>query len=162
MSPQVYRAPLRSRRDEVPAGLAVDRALSEGVCGFGGALIPPPPDLDAAVEGLTSTYDERAGRSLRRFADVPDGAFVWTREPDGLYHLGRLTGPWRYDDSPAAAAADLVHVRPCEWLERAFAETDVPAGTAYTFSRGGRNFQRIRDPQVEDATAALWGFPSEG
>jgi hypothetical protein len=147
---------MRSRRDDVPDGLAVDRALELKVCGLGGALIPPPRSLDEAVEGLATTYDDRTARRVRRFAEVPDGAFVWTRESDGLYRLGRLAGPWEYDASPGAAAADLVHVRLCQWARRGFAENDVPAATAYSFSRGGRNFQRIRDPRVEPATLALW------
>ncbi len=92
-------------------------------------------------------------RRLERFAEVPDGAFVWTREVDGLYRLGRLAGPWRYDASADAVAADLVHVRPCSW---SVALADVPAAVLHTFSRGGRNFQRIRDPAVEPATADLW------
>ncbi|WP_432950919.1 GAF domain-containing protein [Kribbella sp. CA-253562] len=157
----VHRAPMRSRRDDVPEGLAVDRALELSVCGLGGALIPPPRTLDEAVEGLATTYDDRAARRLRRFAEVSDGAFVWTRESDGVYRLGRLAGPWDYDASPGAAAADLVHVRPCAWARTAFAENDVSAATAYSFSRGGRNFQRIRDPRVEPATLALW-LESEG
>jgi hypothetical protein len=147
---------MRSRRDDIPDGLGVDRALELNVCGLGGALVSPPRSVEEAVDGLAAAYDDRTARRLRRFAEVPDGAFVWTRESDGLYRLGRLAGPWEYDASRGAAACDLVHVRPCEWARRAFAENDVPAATAYSFSRGGRNFQRVRDPRVEPATLALW------
>ncbi|MGC4936431.1 GAF domain-containing protein [Kribbella sp. DT2] len=152
MSTPVHRAPMRSRRDDVPDGLAVDRALDLGLCGIGGTLHPPPSTLDDAIERLSTSYDERAARRLHRFAEVPDGSFVWTREIDGLYRLGCLAGPWRYDASPAAVEADLVHVRPCVWAPRPYAE--VPAEVASTFSRGGRNFQRIRDAGA--ATAELW------
>jgi hypothetical protein len=148
----VYRAPMRSRRDDVPDGL--DRALDLGLCGVGGTLRPPPSTLADAVERLSTAYDERAARRLRRFAEVPDGTFVWSREVDGLYRLGRLTGSWRYDASAAAVEADLVHVRPCGWASRPFAE--VPRAVAYAFARGGRNFQRIRDPAVVPASAELW------
>ncbi|GAB2562912.1 GAF domain-containing protein [Kribbella endophytica] len=147
---------MRSRRDDVPHGLAVDRALHLGLCGIGGTLRPPPSTLDNALERLSTSYDERAARRLQRFAEVPDGAFGWTREADGLYRLGRLTGPWRYDASPDAVAVDLVHVRPCEWSAKPFTEAEAPAAVVYTFSRGGRNFQRIRDPAVGPATADLW------
>ncbi|MEV6287086.1 GAF domain-containing protein [Kribbella sp. NPDC051770] len=131
---------MRSRRDDVPEGLAVDRALTLGLCGIGGILQPPPATLDDAVARLSTAYDERTARRLQRFAEVPEGATVWTREPDGLYHLGHLTGPWKYDASPEAEAADLVHVRSCVWTPA----PDVPAAVEYAFSRGGRNFQRIR------------------
>jgi hypothetical protein len=156
-----YRAPLRSRRGDLPDDAAVDRALSHGLCGFGGRLDPPPCDLAEALDATASRYDERTARRLRRFAEVPDGAFVWTREPDGLFHLGRLTGSWRYDSEPAAVAVDLVHVRDCQWRPEPFPVTAVPGGTAYTFSRGGRNFQRINDAATETQTAELWtGTPS--
>jgi hypothetical protein len=39
---------------------------------------------------------------LRRFAELPDGTLVWTTASDGSYRLGRITGPWRYDNSAAA------------------------------------------------------------
>jgi hypothetical protein len=32
-----------------------------------------------------------------RFADLPDGTFVWSRTSDGRYRLGRIVGSWRYD-----------------------------------------------------------------
>jgi hypothetical protein len=150
----VYRAPMRSRRDEIPIGPAVDRALYLGQCGIGGLLDPPPADLDDALAATALTYDVRTARRLRRFSEVQVGAFVWTREPDGLYRLGRLTGPWYYDAE--GAAVDLVHVRRCDWSPTPFPEPAVPSGTAYTFSRGGRNFQRINDPATEQATAATW------
>ena len=151
-----YRAPLRSRRDEIPTDLAVDRALTLGLCGFGGRLDHVPADLDDALAATDLAYGERVARRLRRFAEIPNGAFVWTREPDGLYHLGRLTGPWRYDSDPAAEAADLVHVRDCEWLPEPLPESAVPSGTACAFSRGGRNFQRIRDAATEVQTEKFW------
>ncbi|MEV8377047.1 GAF domain-containing protein [Kribbella sp. NPDC056861] len=156
MTLPVYRAPLRSRRDDVPVGLAVDRALTLGVCGFGGRLNPPPADLADALTATALTYDVRTARRLQRFAEIPVGAFMWTREPDGPYYLGRLTGSWQYDASPGAAAADLVHVRACDWSSSPVPESAVPSGTAYTFSRGGRNLQRIHDEDTEAQTAELW------
>lgn len=156
MRTPTYRAPLRSRRDDVPDGVAIDRALTRGLCGLGGRIDPPPHDLDEALRATAHRYDDRAARRLRRFSEVPDGAFVWARELDGLFHLGRLTGPWRYDLDPTAIAMDLVHVRDCQWLPEPFPVTAVPSGTAYTFSRGGRNFQRIHDPVTEVRTAELW------
>ena len=47
--PPVYRAPMRSRRDDVGSGAGIVRGLAEGVCGLGGAVDPPPDDLDDAV-----------------------------------------------------------------------------------------------------------------
>ncbi|HEY4096905.1 MAG TPA: hypothetical protein VGM33_15395 [Baekduia sp.] len=146
----IYRAPMR----HADGTGAVAHALRHGVVGLPGALSPAPATLDDA---LAATPDERAARRLERFAHVPAGAFVWTRDGDGLYRLGRLTGgPWRYDASPAAGAAGLHHVRPAEWLDRPFGDDAVPAAVAATFARGGRNFQRTHDALAERQTAALW------
>ena len=139
-----YRAPMRSRIDDVDAGLAVERALDLGVVGVGGRLTSAPEDAGDAVARVCDEHDERVARRLERFIAVPDGAEVWTRDPAGLFHRGVVTGPWRYDDSPAAYAVDLAHVRPCSWEPGALAEHELPAAVAATFRRGGRNFQRIR------------------
>src|SRR5687768_8536565 len=105
-STPIFRAPMRSReRDDVPPGAGAEHGLRTGAVGIG------------------------RGRGLERFAGLPDGAFVWTRDTDGLYHLGRISGPLRRDESPAVAA---------------------------TFARGGRNFQRTHDAAAERLTAELW------
>lgn len=138
----VYRAPMRSRSDDVDPWLAVEQALLHGVCGMG------------------EVTDDRAAARLERFAAVPDGAFVWTRDADGATYLGRLTGPCRRDDDPAAVEADLVHVRDCTWLPDPLPAADLPPAVTRTFARGGRNVQRIHDPDVEAETAALWDSSS--
>ncbi|MCT1479440.1 GAF domain-containing protein [Microbacterium sp. p3-SID336] len=152
----VYRAPMRSRDDSMPRGLAVERALANGVCGMGGRVEETPRDLAAALAAVDARHGERTARRLERFAALPDGAFVWTRDADGLLWLGRLTGPWRYDDAPAAAAADLVHVRDCAWLDRPVDPAEVPPAVVATFARGGRNGQLIHAPGVGAQSAAIW------
>jgi hypothetical protein len=112
--------------------------------------------VEHGVVGIGVANDERSARRLHRFAELPDGVFVWTRTGDGNYRLGRMDGPASEVDSAAARAVGMRHVRPAEWLERAFDEDEVPAGVAATFARGGRNFQRIHDHDVERRTAALW------
>ena len=138
-----YRAPMRSRRDDVDPALAVERALRLGLVGVGGALDRPPGDLAEALADVADSYGERSARRLDRFASAPEGSRVWTRDLDGRYRGGTLTGPWRYDDDPAAVAADLVHVRETEWDGRSLDEHRAPPPVVATFARGGRNFQRI-------------------
>lgn len=132
----VYRAPMRSRRDDVDHGAAVDRAIRLGLVGVG------------------EVTDERAERRLERFAEAPDGSFVWTRHPDGAVFVGRMTGRVRHD--PDGTAVDLVHVRDCEWLTEPVDAALVPAAVQQTFARGGRNVQQIHPGNVEAETAALW------
>jgi hypothetical protein len=135
-SDPVYRAPMRSRSDAIDHGAAVERALTLGLVGVG--------RLGAEHE------QERLARRLERFAAVPDGAFVWTRDADDLPHLGRIAGPLRHDLE--GGAHDLADVRPCEWR----VAPTVPPGVAETFARGGRNFQQVHAPGVEDQTRQIW------
>ncbi|WP_320669278.1 hypothetical protein [Patulibacter defluvii] len=152
----VFRAPMRSRTLELAPGIGAEHAIGRGVCAIGGVVSPTPDDLHDALAAVADQHGERAARRLRRFADVPVGAFVWTRDRDGGYRLGRLRGPWHYDATEASAAVDLPHVRPTAWLDRRFAEDEVPAAVAATFGRGGRNFQRTHDAEAERDSAALW------
>lgn len=132
---------MRSRDDEVPRWAGVERGLRLSLCGIGGRLEEVPPSLAAAVVRTHDTSGERAARRLARFAAVLRGAEVWTRDTDDGFHRGVLTGDWRYDPAPEAAAADLVHVRSCDWTE--VPDSEVPHAVRATFARGGRNFQRI-------------------
>ena len=131
----VFRAPMRARDRDVPGA---------------------PFGLTRGLVGIGHGDDEKSGRMRRRLEDLPDGTFVWTRDPDGWYHLGRIAGPYRRERSAAARASGIVHVRPARWLGRPFGDDEVPPRVAYAFERGGRNLQRIRDDAAERRTAALW------
>lgn len=152
----VFRAPMRSHDDGVADGIAVERALEFGLCGMGGRVEPAPTTLDRALAAVDRRFDERTARRIERFAAVRDGAFVWTRDSEGLFWLGRLAGPWRYDTSQDAAARDLVHVRDCEWLPTAVPPAEVPTAVRTTFARGGRNWQRIHADGISQLSANLW------
>lgn len=156
LNPLVFRAPMHSRRADVGPGAAVARALALGVCGMGGVLSAAPVDLATAVQRAEQQLDVRAARRLERFAQVPEGSFVWTRDAEGSYWLGRLVGAYRYDGTAEAGVVDLVHVRDCRWRELPVPEPEVPAATLQTFARGGRNFQQTHDDRVSEQTAQLW------
>src|SRR6185437_14702229 len=99
----VYRAPMRSRNDAIQPQATIDRARRLGVCGFGRLV-------------RQAGERERLARRVTRFAELDEGSFVWTRDPHGWFWLGRISGPYVHDADETAAAVDLVHIRPCEWL----------------------------------------------
>jgi hypothetical protein len=134
----IYRAPMRARDLDVAPGAGAEYGLAHGVVGIGPGR------------------GEKAARALHRFATVPTGVFVWTRDRGGAYHLGRIAGAAREDRSPAALAVGIIHVRDTTWLARAFEEAEAPAAVAHTFARGGRNFQRTHDREAERMTAEIW------
>ncbi|MGJ9413354.1 GAF domain-containing protein [Aeromicrobium sp. CF4.19] len=133
----VLRAPMRSRRDEVDVAATVARALALGLVGMGRAS------------------DAQAERRLERYAQAADGSFAWTQSEQG-FHLGRITGALRTDDSPEAVRVDLVHVRPCTWVADAVDPVLVPEQVTYAFSRGGRNLQTIGLAGALEATRDTW------
>jgi hypothetical protein len=139
----VYRAPMRSRNDAVEPQATIDRARRLGLCGFGQSVSRP-------------AEQERLDRRVARFAAVDEGSFVWTRDTDGWFWLGRISGPYFYDADEAAAAVDLVHVRPCEWLSKPVLEQDVPGAVIATFRRSGRNFQEIHHSSIGHETQTFW------
>ena len=136
----MYRAPMRSRRDDIDPQDAIDRALSLGLCGFG--------------DDPSQAASERLARRIDRFAAAPDGSLVWTRDGDGLYWLGRLVGPYFYDAT--GESVDLVHVRRCAWRGQPVLDAEAPPAVIATFGRGGRNFQQIHDDDVGAASERLW------
>ena len=156
MTVAVYRAPMRSRREDVDLRATVDRARALNLCGFGGVLRPPPDHLQAAIDLAEKQYDLRFARRIARFADVEPGSLAWTRDPEGLFWLGRIDGTYIYDADDAAAAVDLVHVRECRWLPEPLLEPRVPPAVLATFRRGGRNFQQTHDSTVDAESLRIW------
>jgi len=147
---------MRPRDREIAPGSGAAFGLRHGVVGIGGVLDRPAATVEAAIDAVAVLHGEKAGRLLARFAGVENGAFVWTRASDGAFRLGRTVGAWRYDDSPAAHAVGIHHVRPARWLDRPIGDDEAPADVARTFARGGRNLQRIRGSEAARRTAALW------
>jgi hypothetical protein len=139
----VYRAPMRSRSDAVDPQATIERARRLALCGFGRL---------ARGQGELGRLDRR----VARFAEVEDGSFVWTRDEDGLFWLGRISGSYFYDGDDAAAAFDLVHVRHCDWMSEPLLEPNVPAAVVATFRRGGRNFQESHHPSIGQETQRIW------
>lgn len=147
---------MRSRELDAPAWAGARFGVDAGVVGIGDALEPAPDSLEEAVEIAHTTRGAKPGRMLERFGRLPDGTFVWTRTGEDAYRLGRIAGPWRYDDSRAARRVGIHHVRPTRWCERELDGEQVPAAVRATFERGGRNLQRTHGAEAERLTAELW------
>lgn len=75
------------------------------------------------------------------------GDLVWSRNWDGVYFLGRVTGEWHYDDTGEHYRADIINFRTCEWHRIGVADK-VPGAVRNSFSRG-------RVLQVVNSTTAL-------
>jgi hypothetical protein len=147
---------MRARTREAPPGAGADFGIERGLVGIGEPVVPAPGTVAEAVCALSELHGAKAGRMLRRFAELPAGTLVWTQAGDRTYRLGSIAGVWRYDSSPVATELGITHVRPAIWSPRRHGALDVPAGVARTFARGGRNLQRIHDPAAERLSARQW------
>ena len=156
----VFRAPMRARDRDLPQFEGARFGVGHGLVGIGDALTEVPPTLTDAVAAAGTTHGEKAGRMLARFAELPDGVFVWTQTGDRTFRLGRVSGPWRYEESAAAREAGIHHVRPAEWLGAEIPLERTPLAVIDTFARGGLNFQRINDTGAESETAKLFDSPA--
>lgn len=152
----IYRAPMRARDRDAPEGAGAAFGVAHDLVGTGDELDVVPATIDEAVAAAGDRHGAKAARMLRAFADLADGTFVWTREERDVYRLGRIVGPWHYEDSPAARRVGIHHVRPTRWLPVRFDHERTPAAVLHTFGRGGRNLQRTHDEDAEIATRALW------
>ena len=148
---------MRARDRDAPAYAGAEHGVESGLVGIGDALATTPASLADAIAGAEREHGAKAARMLRRFADLPDGTPVWSRTGEGRYALGRIEGPWRYDDSAAARAVGIHHVRDAHWLPAPFGPDETPVAVVEAFARGGRNLQRIHSDLAERRSAALWG-----
>lgn len=152
---RVFRAPIRARSLEAEPFSGPRRGVERGWVGIGEPLSVSPADLDEAIRATTFQHSEKAGRMLRRFATIPRHALVWTRTAENEFRLGSDLSTWRYEASEENETG-ICQVRPIVWIDRVFDSGSVPARVILAFDRGGRNFQRIRDDQVEAASRQIW------
>jgi hypothetical protein len=146
---------MRARDRELPSGAGAEHGIDAGLVGIGDALRAVPTSLADAIARAEQEQGVKASRMLKRFAELPVGSLIWTRTVDGRYAVGCISGPWRYDDGPAACRVGIHHVRPARWGQRLLSPEEVPVAVVETFARGGRNFQRIRSDLAERQTSAI-------
>ena len=130
--------------------------ISRSVTGMGEPLEEVPSDLEHAVFETERQHGGKSARMLKRFAELGPGQFIWTSTGEDEFRLGRITGPWRYEDSEVFQGTGICNVRSVRWAPVVFDPLSVPDAVAYTFRRGGRNFQRIRDDEVAARSLNLW------
>lgn len=56
----------------------------------------------------------------------------WTRDDDGIYYLGKITGEWQYKNEDEFIEADVVNIRNCEWV-RVGTVDEVPGKVVNSF-----------------------------
>jgi hypothetical protein len=148
-APFVWRANIKTAGHSDPYKFAIDHS----VYGVGWSV-------DGGVSGMTwiayanaarrEHGDTKSWESAMRFLDglLAPNDFIWTRDNDGQFWMGRVLGEWRYDQS--GTEADVVNVVDCKWMK--VSDGDVLG--AVMICRGLYRF--VNNSQVLEYCQKLW------
>jgi hypothetical protein len=80
----------------------------------------PPKDFEHYLELGRAEYADKGDNGWSKAVNVignrmSEGDLCWTRG-NGVYYLGKITGPWQYLDGEDADKYDVHCVRPCKWF----------------------------------------------
>ena len=137
--------------DDPSAAFALCRERS--VLGLGWGVDPSAELRDPAA----AMSRRRTGihPAVRAFIELPEGALVWTRDPDDrTFYLAEICGPWTYYDDLEATAADLHNVRPVRMVACPI-PTQVPFPVANAFI-GDWTLQLIHTSMTMQRSAAVF------
>lgn len=161
--PVIWRTKLRSLKEGVVHTDQVAYCIDGGRVGIGWGLegTRSGTSLTRVVAAIRAKdepgWGDRAADTVRRFGEeAAKGDFIWTRDLEGRFRLGRITGDYRYDNSPIAKKLDTHQVRKAKWGRRALGDLEVPGAVVRAFSGISTSFSRIRDPGARTYTAWIW------
>jgi len=131
----------------------ISYCIENHVAGIGWPVagnISTPSEYEQAAR---SQYGSRV--SSIPFAYNPAiGEYIWARDKNGRYYLGRIRSDWFYSNDPIHLELDIPNQRKCEWV-RIGNEENVPGKIVACF-RPAKTFQAVRDSQMEDFSK--WAF----
>ena len=131
--------------------------LEEGFVGTGWALDTVPKDADEAVRLLGKKYPKSA-TPCRFVRDTTIGDLVWIVDTaKGRFHLGRVTGGYRYLVAGASWGSEAAHRFGVHWFEPNLSPEDVPGGVKNAL-RQGDTYRRVRDEPACRYSRALAGL----
>jgi hypothetical protein len=159
--PTIWRTKMRSLKPSVNHKIQAAHNFDHGIVGIGWGVeeLPSGASLQEVFARIGSQpgWTKSAVYTVRRFAeDAEVGDYVWTRDPQGRFRLGRITGPYRYENSELAALTDTHQVRDCEWSDQPLGDLEVPGGVIRGFVGTSTSFSRLLDKGARTYTAWLW------
>jgi hypothetical protein len=159
--PTIWRTKLRSLKPGVHHQEQVDHNFDDGIVGIGWGIEGLPDgaslgDVLAAIDA-ESDWTKDAVHTVRRFGeDAEIGDYIWTRDLHGRFRLGRITGPYRYENTELAKRTDTHQVRDCEWADQPLGDLEVPGAVIRGFAGTSTSFSRMWDEGARIYTAWLW------
>ncbi|TAE83530.1 MAG: hypothetical protein EAZ74_00680 [Alphaproteobacteria bacterium] len=127
--------------------------MTNNIAGIGWAVDEQPKNLDHYIS-LAKAKHKGSPASIA-FAHKPkSGDHIWTRDKNGIYYLGKVTGEWNYQFTEEAHQLDIPNQIPCAW-KKIGNEEHVPGKVIACF-RASRAFQAIPDDDVERFSSWLY------
>jgi hypothetical protein len=159
--PTIWRTKLRSLKPGVDHQEQVDHNFDDGIVGIGWGIegLPDGASLDDVLAAIDAEPDwtKDAVHTVRRFGeDAQIGDYIWTRDLHGRFRLGRITGPYRYENTELAKRTDTHQVRDCEWANQPLSDLEVPGAVIRGFVGTSTSFSRMWDEGARTYTAWLW------
>jgi hypothetical protein len=159
--PTIWRTKLRSLKDGVNHHEQVAHNFEDAIVGIGWGIEglrsgAPLPKVLAAIDAQPG-WKKDAVHTVRRFGeDAEVGDYIWTRDLHGRFRLGRISGPYRYENSKLARRTDTHQVRDCNWAKQPLSDLEVPGAVVRGFVGTSTSFSRMWDEGARIYTAWLW------
>lgn len=161
--PIIWRTKLRSKKDGVDHATQVAYCLDGERVGIGWGIehLPSGSSLSAVLDAIRSETSPGWGKvaawTVRRFGeDAAIGDFVWTRDLQGRFRLGRISGEYVYENSARAKETDTHQVRAADWAHQPLSDLEVPGAIIRAFSGTSTSFSRMWNEGARMYTAWLW------
>jgi hypothetical protein len=151
----VFRLHVRPGGGLASSAISFAYCLEEQVLGLGW------PTYTDVVISTWEEYETEASkehddlsrvRYLKNYVKKDD--LIWTRCPEGHYHLAKVASEWEYVTSERAKNADIVNVVRCEILK--VPAIDAVPGKVVACFRPTRAIQEIADEQMQQYSRHLW------
>jgi len=138
--------------------------INNGIVGVGwGIYEATPVSWEKYLEVAKELYKERYDSWWYAIDIMKNrmhiGDTVWTRDNNGYYFLGRITGDWFYDASSECSNADIINVRKCEWYEVGTVD-NVPGKIVNSFIPPA-TVQRINNDTVKRFSKLIYNKKSK-
>lgn len=139
----------------------VDFCLQRNIAAIGWAVSRSPTSKDdyrSLVEAEYPAHFSESWPNWRRswcpaanaiLDHINNGDLIWTRNQQAKYFLGKIDGDWQYNGSTEHTDADVINIRPCQWIEVGLMD-NVPGSVINSLNR------RAAVQRVVDTNALLY------
>lgn len=137
--------------------------LDNDILGFGWPIESESDDV-TWEEYEAKAEEKYGGRSWSTatnalYGRMEIGDLCWTRDHNGSYYLGEVTGPWKYEGGSEHRNADIVNLRDCQWVE--VGSPDAVPGKVIDSLNVGGTLQRVTGDTIEEYSSLLYSRLAE-